>query len=452
MRAAAVFLSLSLLAAAAGAAPAQLVSGPMAGPPEHRAVKLWLQASGKAQARIEYWPLVEGQSSKRLQSAPVALTPEAQFSTHIKLTELEPGTRYAYRLLLDGKQAGEALQFSTQELWQWRKDAPDFTLIAGSCAYVNEPVYDRPGRPYGDRHEIFNVMAAQQPDLMLWLGDNLYFREVDYSSPEGMARRWAYERRQPTLQRLLRTGAHVAIWDDHDYGPNNSNRSFVHKEAALDLMKRYWANPSWGMPDVQGAFSVVSFNDVDIFLMDNRWYRDDEQLNDPQRQMYGAAQLRWLKNALLASQARFKIVAGGTQQLMKSPRGDSWADYPAEREDFLKFLSDTKLGGVLFMSGDVHRSELSKLERPGLYTLYDLTCSPMTSGVYVDERLRDRPGTVPGTVTMGERNFCKLRVEGTRAERRIVVQVMSVDGVTKFTHTLTADELGVAWRPPVPSK
>ncbi|OYU43045.1 MAG: phosphodiesterase, partial [Burkholderiales bacterium PBB4] len=316
---------------------AGLVSGPMAGPAEHRAITLWAQANKAALASVEYWPVDKPQQRRR--TAATALTPQSQFTAHLRVTALEPGTRYAYRLLLDGKAASADLSFKTQTLWQWRTDAPDFTVLAGSCNYGNEPVYDRPGRPYGERHEIFDVMASQSPDLTLWLGDNLYYREVDYSSREGMEHRWAYERKQPYVQKLLRTGSHAAIWDDHDYGPNDSNGSFVLKADALDLQKRYWANPSYGLPDTPGAFTTFSFGDADFFMLDNRWYRDDDKLNDKQRVMYGERQMRWLKNALLTSTARFKVIAGGSQSLHKGARGDTWVDYPAERDAFLQFLA-----------------------------------------------------------------------------------------------------------------
>lgn len=436
--------ALSLLLAAQAQA-AQLVSGPMAGPSGHRTVTLWLQADAPAQVQLEYWALND---VARQRTAPAPLAADTQFTAHVPLSGLQPGTRYAYRVLLDGKPVGDTLHFATQQLWQWRTDAPDFTLLAGSCNYGNEPAVDRPGKPYGDRHDIFDRMATQQPDLMLWLGDNLYFREVDYSSPEGLAQRWAYERRQAPLQRLLRTGSHAAIWDDHDYGPNDSNASYPLKGTALALQQRYWANPAYGLPGVPGAFSTFSFNDVDVFLLDNRWYRDDDKLPDAQRQMFGAAQMRWLKNALLASTARFKLIAGGSQMLFKNRRNDSWADFPAEHADFLAFLAESKLPGVMVLSGDVHRSELQKLERPGLYPLYELTCSALTSGVYVDESLRDRPQLVPGTLVMGERNFCKLRVEGSRAERRLQVEVIDANGVVRWTRAISAAEVGAGWQPP----
>ena len=97
------------------------------------------------------------------------------------------------------------------------------------------------------------------------------------------------------------------------------------------------------------------------------------------------------------------------------------------------------------MSGDVHRSELTRVERPGTYPLHDLTCSPLTSGVYVDEKARERANLVPGTVVMGQRNFCKLRFEGGLSSRQIVIEVINADGQSQWQHTLTATELGSPW-------
>ena len=105
----------------------------------------------------------------------------------------------------------------------------------------------------------------------------------------------------------------------------------------------------------------------------------------------------------------------------------------------------------MFLSGDVHRSELTKIERPGQYPLHDLTCSPLTSGVYQDEKIKVRDNLVAGTVVLGERNFCRIRVEGTRAERRLVLSVVSADGIAQWTQTITAAELGAEFRPPVPA-
>ena len=49
------------------------------------------------------------------------------------------------------------------------------SFAIGSCSYVNEPEFDRPGKPYGSNFEIFNSINNKNPDFMLWLGDNMYF-------------------------------------------------------------------------------------------------------------------------------------------------------------------------------------------------------------------------------------------------------------------------------------
>jgi alkaline phosphatase D len=434
-------MGVALVGGGHAAQAAKLVAGPMAGVPSHQGVTLWLQADAPATASVEYWPATDPKQVRL--STPQALREQDQFVAHVPLFGLKPGQTYQYRLKLDGKPATQQIhQFATQAHWQWRTDAPDFTLLAGSCNYGNDGQWDRPGKPYGDRHEaIFARMAERKPDLTLWLGDNIYLRESEYSSPQGMAQRWAQERGRPYLRELLGTGAHLALWDDHDYGPNDSNKSFVFKAQALALHQRYWPNPSAGLPEVAGNFGMTSFNDVDVFWLDNRYHRDDPKLNEPGRVMYGRAQMEWLKNALLSSTAAFKLIAGGSQMLTKSPRGDSWLDYPQEQADFLRFLAETRVSGVMFLSGDVHRSELMKLDVGGAYPLYELTCSPLTSGVYHDDKLLERPQLVSGTLVMGQRNFCQLRFEGSRKDRRVVMSVLNDEGQTQWTRALARVEL-----------
>jgi len=88
------------------------------------------------------------------------------------------------------------------------------------------------------------------------------------------------QRALPALQRLLVTAPQLAIWDDHDYGPNDSDMSYVLKGRSLELFRRYWANPSYGLPDVPGIFGLARFGDVDVFLLDDRWYRSANRMND----------------------------------------------------------------------------------------------------------------------------------------------------------------------------
>jgi alkaline phosphatase D len=432
---------LSIVASTMALAMTEIAAGPMAGARAMRSAVIWLQTDGPAAVRLEYWP--EGAPDRLRQTTAVTLSDKEQFTTHVRIPGLEPGQRYRYRVLLDNRQSRIGEQsFTTQALWQWRTDAPDFKVAMGSCSFVNEPDYDRPGRPYGGFYETLENVAKQKPDMMLWLGDNVYLREADWDSPSAMAERYRHTRALKEMQPLLRTGHHYAIWDDHDYGPNNANASYAFKDDALTLFRRYWANPSYGLPGQPGTHSHFSFNDADFFLTEGRWYRDDDSLKGVSgKTMFGHEQVRWLKNALLASTAPFKFIVVGSQVINESPRSEGWHHFRAERDDFFKWLVEQKIDGVMFISGDRHFSALYRQEREGSYPLYDLTCSPLTSGTHNQAFEKTNPRIVAGTLVDDKRNFCTFEFKGSKKDRQFDVQVFDHAGQKLWTRTIKQSDI-----------
>ena len=88
-------------------------------------------------------------------------------------------------------------------------DAPDFDFVAGSCFYINEEAYDRPGKPYGGDYQILDAIYRDKPDFMVWLGDNTYLREADWDSKSGIYHRYSHTR---ALKRIATTfGQYTAI-------------------------------------------------------------------------------------------------------------------------------------------------------------------------------------------------------------------------------------------------
>lgn len=420
---------------------AEVVAGPMAGLAAMRQAVVWFQAEAAAQAEVEFWP--EGQPQALRRSTATRLTAKEQFTASLPLTGLEPGRRYQYRVAL--KEGGQVRRtpvqdLSTQPLWQWRSDPPDFSVGFGSCAYFNDAPYDRPGTPYGADDTLLDAMAATKPDLVLWLGDNLYFREAD-NAPWGMADRYQRTRRLPALQKLLRTGQHIAIWDDHDYGPNDANRSFIFKQSALELFRRYWPNPSYGQPEAPGIYTVASFGDADFFLLDDRWYRDHDGSPDfTGKQMFGPQQMAWLKNALSHSTATFKIIAGGSQMLNDQNPWEGWNHFGTERSEFLSWLDQAGIGGVLFLSGDRHHTELLRIERPGKYPLLELTCSPLTAGPAGSEEDLKNLRLVAGTYVK-QRNFCRLEFSGKKAQRQLRLSAHDANGTMLWFKQISSGDL-----------
>jgi alkaline phosphatase D len=320
----------------------------------------------------------------------------------------------------------------------------------GSCLYVNDPAYDRPGTPYGSEHDILRAMAAQKPDLMIWLGDNVYTREVDFFTPRGLRYRYWHDRALAELAPLLAATPQYATWDDHDFGPNDSDGSYLLKDDSRQLFALYWPAVAYGLPDVPGVFQKFSWSDVDFFLLDDRYHRKpDGWPSGPDRRMLGEPQMRWLRESLVASAATFKVIALGNQVLNPLSRGEALTLYPVEYQELLDFIRTARVEGVVFVSGDVHRSELLKVQPDGLYPLYDFTSSPLTAGVS-PLRPGDREFTnasrVPGTL-LGEHSFGTLRVEGSRGHRRLLLRAHDKTGAVKWSHTVERSELGWPERP-----
>jgi len=427
----------------------------MVGAVTMQSARIWAQlpVGGSAQAAlparlwIEYQALdAENRANGHLQKTEVQ-TPaaDAHGAAAWLIGGLKPGTHYQYRVhwRKGATRAHSApLRFRTEELWPYRKDPPPLRILASSCAYTNDADADRPGKPYGQSTAIFQSMAARKPDVNLWMGDNIYYREVDFDDESAMARRYDQWRALPDLQALLQTGRHIATWDDHDYGPNDSNASYTYKDQSLKLFQRYWANPSYGLPGLPGVFTRYSASDVDFFMLDDRWYRDSDKLVDTDRQMLGQGQLRWLKNALMASTATWKIIVSGSQVLNLGNRYEGWHQFPQESHAFLAWLEQQKLPGVLLLSGDRHFSTLLKLERPGTYPLYELTCSPSTANAYQNptQDLQGNTRIVAESVVT-QNNFCELEVTGARGQRSLNLSIRDAAGALRWSQRLQEGDL-----------
>lgn len=428
----------------AGLAQKELLhSGPMLGYVEMQEANLWIQTKEETDFEIRYWP--KGENGVEKQSFKARTNAAESFSKHIKLTDLKYGTTYQYELYLGGKKVDLSYptEFTTQNLWQWRTDPPVFTVAFGSCLYINDKQYDRPGDPYGTEPDILNAINNKNPDLMLWTGDNVYYREPDFYSVARMDYRYRDARDTPEMQPLLANAINLATWDDHDYGPNNSNRSYRMREEALDIFERYWSNP--GSND-GGVYTKYKYNDVEFFLLDDRFFRAPNGLEDSTKAYFGEQQMQWLKDGLVSSNAAFKIVVNGNQVTNLDNRHESFPMYKKEFHELMDFLKEEKVEGVLFLSGDVHYGQLLKTEREGFYPIYEFTSSPLSAGVYEiadSEENYVNPLHVKGTLVT-DYNFGMITVSGPRRDRVLTLQSYDREGNLLWERKISRKELSIS--------
>ena len=335
----------------------------------HHDVSVWLQTPQPSRVALSYWLSGSPDSKKSV----IEHTREKDENIAlITLTGLRAGSTYKYTITVGDRESMVAhpLQFSTQSLWRRRADPPSFTVAFGSCAYTNDPETDPPGKAYGGGYGIYETIRKQQPDFMLWLGDNVYLRAHDWSSRAGIFARYRRTRSQKPLQKLLASTFHYATWDDHDFGPNDSNWSYVLKNHTLDAFRggigriRQRACPRLqaSSRSFPGA-TWISFPRQSVlpFRVQCAGWSD--------KKLLGSVQFNWLMDALSASRAPFKVVAGGGQFLSPFDRWEGYAQFKTEQKRLIDTIVQRRIPGVVFLSGDRHHTELVKIKPEGFYPL-----------------------------------------------------------------------------------
>jgi alkaline phosphatase D len=440
-----IFLSLLISCCFFGFSQKTLLqSGPMVGYCEMTEAVIWAQTTKEASVRVDYY--AKDKPSEVFSSKTYKSSENNYFTNHIVLTQLQQGKEYHYDLLINNQKIALPYDtsFSSKKLWQWREKAPDFTIALGSCSYISEEALDRPGKPYGSNYSIFESIAKKNPDIMLWGGDNVYLREADWDSKSGIYHRYTHTRSLKEMQPLLASTQNIAIWDDHDFGPDDSDRSFYNKYTTQQAFKDFWANKSYGMDAEQkeGIFSSYNWSDAELFLLDNRFFKSPNKRLTGEKTMLGSAQIQWLIDALTYSKASFKIIVIGGQVLNTEAVFENYENYKSEKDFLLSEILANQIKGVVFISGDRHFTELSTLKRPNTYPLYDWTVSPLTSGHGNVERITKEPNTnrVPGSL-FAQHVFGTLSFSGEKETRQMKLSLFDKDGAELWNKTILKSEL-----------
>ncbi|MBX3749176.1 MAG: alkaline phosphatase D family protein [Opitutaceae bacterium] len=355
----------------------RLMQGPMVGSIREDGMQIWVRLSGPFPAFVEYSP--EADFSHSLNTPSLTAAKSEDYILKFALTDLKPASPIYYRVWVAGRldpTTGNGAPFvvNTAPVGPAR-----FRVAFGSCAKLRGQAVDA----------IWATIPPWNPDLFFWLGDNIYGDALD---PDILAEEYRRLRDASGLARVWGSMGHLATWDDHDFGLNDSDRTHPGKAAALEVFTRYWANPRFGLEHTPGVFFQTSYGGVDFFFLDGRTYRDPNDSPDsPEKTFLGAAQMAWLRNGLRASRAPFKVLISGSGWSTAKLSGDSWGACLHERDALFDFIRDEKIAGVVLLSGDTHSGELNAIpwsERGG-YDFYDLVSSPLVQTsrhTWVDRR------------------------------------------------------------------
>jgi alkaline phosphatase D len=428
-----VFFFLTLHAVAQNPEKARLVSGPVLGSVTATSAIVWIAYRGQGEQIISLIDTAEKTTTHATKLERIN-NKNGDFALNLTFTGLQPAHVYRVQYALEPLLPHPKCIFQTQS----DSAVQDVRFILGSCAYMS-PGFARFAFP-GPSIKIFYYMKRKRSDFMVWLGDNIYYMFKDYKSFDNMFDRQLKIRKTFfPLSDLLNNQPNYAIWDDHDYGWNDADKSFPLKDTAIKIFKGFWPNDYSTQDTFRGNYFTFRYYDAEFFMTDNRWYLDPE--GDTTGSYLGEQQLAWLMEKLKNSNANFKFVCTGSQVVSDSWYDDSYAKYPVERNKLLDFVAEQNIRGVIFLTGDKHFTELSRRDWKG-YPFYDFTCSPLTSPVLPTRNIKGFQNSYSITSTiLYKKNFGQISLSGPAENRTCKIEVFGAGGQKKWEYLLFGNDL-----------
>ena len=316
-------------------------------------------------------------------------------------------------------------------------------IAFGSCVHQDKP------------QPIWSEVLVADPDLFIFLGDNIY---GDSDDPAVLAAKYEQLAAKPGFQELIASTEVIATWDDHDYGQNDIGANYIAKEASRKLMLDFFDEPGDSERRTQagGIYTSYLYTDNDkslqIILLDLRWNRTAlTEIADPvvleereaqQRGPYEASlaadarllgeyQWQWLEEQMQVP-ADVRIIGSSIQLLAEFTGWETWANYPKDRQRFFELLAEYQREPILIISGDVHWAELSEINTTNNdWPLIELTSSGLTEEWSEISPNRHRVGPA-----FAEANFGLIEIDWTQMPPALDLEIRSEAGDTLISRGL----------------
>jgi alkaline phosphatase D len=329
-------ITAALVAAMVTSATARIAFGPFSGAvTSTSAVVVYRLESSDTDLRIVYSTSEDLRNP--MQSAAATSSSDHNNVVKVSLDNLAPATRYYYAPQIDGS----VLSTHTGTFRTFGGGAEDFSIAFGNSLKTCRP--DQSG-----------MVASLDNDLLFFLNTGDMFYE-DISRNDLNRFRNAYE---DALSRECDSavGASVPLvymWDDHDYGPNNSDASASGRESSRRAYREHI--PHYPLPAGEGdaaIYQALSVGTVRFILTDLRSERDRSHGT-----MMGSEQLQWFLDELSSASATHDLIIWVSTVPYTTTEGagsDNWGGFEDERRIIANYIKDNGIDNMMIVSGDAH--------------------------------------------------------------------------------------------------
>lgn len=256
-------------------------------------------------------------------------------------------------------------------------------IVFASCAQQNED------------QSIWNRIAAENPGLVLYMGDNVYgdVRSNDPALPELKAAYMRLAMSEP-FARVRAAAPVLTVWDDHDMGLNDGGADYQYKDKSEELFEYVWdvKDERAMRPGVYGSWIVGEAGKrVQVIMLDTRYFRsplkptDEPNARgkerwlpdaDPAKTMLGEAQWAWLEEEL-KKPAELRLLVSSIQVMSEGHGWEAWREFPLEREKLYDVIERAGADNLIILSGDRHSAALYERGDVVGYPLVEATSSSL---------------------------------------------------------------------------
>ena len=370
--------------------------GVASGMPSPNAITLWTRVSELTKSsRLTLEVASDKHFRKVVKKQEVVADANKDYTVHTLIKGLKPAHEYFYRFETKKKHS---------RVGRFRTLPPadsNQTVKVGfySCQSYEAGYFTAQGA----------LAKEKDLDLILMLGDYIYEhhyydgpaarvdttganKDGDVQTLPEYRDKYRFYQTDKNLQNLHAAYPFVVIWDDHEVEdnyagskPDSASTDPEHTENNNQYPRRvpFGARRTNGYKAFFEAMPMIApkgnrlygsmrlGNMAELFLTDERQYRDQQPCNDvqlqncpddlaPGRTFLGATQKSWLKGALPKSKARWSLLASETMMMSldaapgQHANQDQWDGYSAEREEILTDFLNKKVDNLVVLSGDLH--------------------------------------------------------------------------------------------------
>lgn len=313
-------------------------------------------------------------------------------------------------------------------------------VLFGSCIQQDRPT------------PIFPVMLRAQPQLLLFLGDNIY---ADTSDIDVMRSKYSELASNDSFKALISRCRVMATWDDHDYGLNDGGAAYPKRKAAQQAFLDFWGEPADSPKRQQaGVYEAKTFGppgkQLQVIMLDTRYFRSPLKTgphqaggpylpdDDLDKTILGEEQWKWLEEQL-RTPADLRVIASGIQVVAEAAGQETWANLPHQRTRLFDLVRSSAASGVIFVSGDRHWAEMSVANAGVAYPLLDATSSSFNQKHPRGTPTRNRFRAIKQTYH--EENFGVISIDWGVSDPKVTIEIRDLVGKTRLEKTLRLSEL-----------